>query len=96
MKKSILASMILAGSLGLAACSEPARDESAEAANAVATDVEMTTDEALSDIDAATDNALANVEAAADEAGATLENGADATVDAAGNALVEAGEEVKN
>ena len=85
MKKSILASMILAGSLGLVACTDNAQNESAEAANAVATDVETTTDEALNSIDAAANDALANVEAAA-------ENAADAT----GNALVEAGEEVKN
>lgn len=96
MKKSILASMILAGSLGLVACSDNAQNESAEAANAVSTDVETTTDEAIGSIDAATDNALADVEAAAENAGATLENGAEAAADATGNALIEAGEEVKN
>jgi ABC-type glycerol-3-phosphate transport system substrate-binding protein len=96
MKKSIVVSMMLAASLGVAACSETAQDESAEAANAVATDVETTTEEAVDSIDAATDNALDATAAAADNAGDAVANGAAAAANATGDALIEAGEEVKN
>ena len=48
----------LVAALGVAACSEKAQDESAEAANAIAADADATTDKAVNDIDAASDEAF--------------------------------------
>ena len=82
MKKAIFASLALAAGLALAACSEKAQDETAEAANAVATDVETTTEEAVNDIDAATDDALSGAENSMDNAADATENAADNATDA--------------
>ena len=77
MNKAIFASLALAAGLTLAACSEKAQDETAEAANAVATDVETTTDEAVNDIEAATNDALSSAENTMDNGGAAVDNAAD-------------------
>ena len=102
--KAILAA---AATLGLAACSPAARDETAEAGNAIAADASATTANAVSDVDAATDRALdsagasmdnagASMEAGAERTGAAIENGADRAADATGRTLRDAGNAVED
>lgn len=109
MKKLIVPAPLLAlgAALALAACSQNAQNESAEAGNALAADTEATTANAVTDVDAATDNALGSAEREADQAGASIENatddagaaianGADAVADATGNTLSRAGAALKD
>lgn len=95
MKKAFMLTAAAAAALGLAACSDNAQDETAEAANAIATDVSTTTGEAVDDLDAATGSALGSAEAGIDQAGQSIENGADATGRAIGNTTAEAGREME-
>ncbi|PTQ10937.1 hypothetical protein CLG96_11200 [Sphingomonas oleivorans] len=76
MKKTVALSLVLAASLGLAACSKPAAENAVDA-NAAAADLNATADETLGDVNAAIDNA----------ADAALDNAAAATADNAANAL---------
>ncbi len=95
MKKAFILATTAAAALGLAACSENAQDQTAQAANAVASDVETTTGEAVDDLDAATDSALGSAERGLDEMGESIENGADATGRAVGNTTAAAGREMQ-
>ena len=94
MKKFAL-SIAAVAALGLAACTQNAQNETAEAGNAIAADANATMGEAIDDIDTATDNALGAAEATADQAGQSIENGADAVGAAASNATAEAGQELE-
>lgn len=91
MKKIAAVSMLAAAALGLAACSDKAQNEAAEAANAVGTDIENTADAAVDTVD----NALDGAGNAMDNAGEATENAAEGAANATGNALTEAGNEVK-
>lgn len=90
MKRALLPLAAVAA-LGLAACSDKAQNESAEAANAIGADVNATMGEAVKDVESATDSALGTAENAADGLGNTLGEGADRV----GNAADAAGEELK-
>jgi len=95
MKKAFILATTAAAALGLAACSDNAQQESAEAANAIAADTEATMGEAADDLEAATDSALGSAEAGIDQAGQSIENGADATGRAIGNTTAAAGRELE-
>src|SRR5690242_1364021 len=73
---------------GLSACSQKAQDETSEADNTTAADMDATTSAAVNDVDSATDNALGAAANSMDAAGNSLDNAA-ADVgngfDAAGN-----------
>ncbi|MCC2979899.1 MULTISPECIES: hypothetical protein [unclassified Sphingomonas] len=97
----------LATAAALGACSPKAQNETAEAANAVGSDVSATTENAVDDVDAATDEALGSAEATLDNAGAKAERGADRAgnaisnsadraADATGEALTDAGNSLKD
>lgn len=75
MRKALLPLAAIAA-LGLAACSDNAKNETAEAGNAIAADANATMGEAASDVEAATDGALTSAENAADRAGAAIGEGA--------------------
>ncbi|WP_137899119.1 hypothetical protein [Sphingomonas sp. 2SG] len=84
--------LILAAPLavGLAACSQNAQNETADAANAIAADTEATTRNAVSDVDVATDRAFGSAERHIDNAGDHLDNAAahaDDRLDRAGDAI---------
>ncbi|MBR0553385.1 hypothetical protein [Stakelama marina] len=96
MKKAILVSMTAAAALGLAACSDHAQNESAEAANAMAADTSATMSNAVGDLDAASDQAFGAAENAADQAGDAIENGADTAKTQTGQALENAGEDMQH
>jgi len=87
---------VLAGAATLAACTSTTKNETAEAANAMATDMNATASAAVNSIDAATDNAMADVSNAADAAGNKIETAADKMKAAAGNAMTDAGNTMKN
>ena len=89
MKRALLPLAAIAA-LGLAACSEQAQNETAEAANAIGADANATMGEAVQDVEAATDRALGAAENAADDLG----NAIDAGADKAGNAVEAAGDEL--
>lgn len=72
MKRAILP-LALVASLGLAACSERAQNETAEAADTVAADVNATMGDAMNDVQAATDAAFGAAENGLDAAGNTIE-----------------------
>lgn len=82
MKKALLPLAAVAA-LGLAACSDKAQNETAEAAEAIGADVNATMGEAADDVEAATDGALSTAENAADRAGAAISEGADRVGNAA-------------
>ena len=89
--KKILLPLAAVATLGLAACSDNAQNETAEAAEAVGADVNATMGEAAADVEAATEGAIDSAENAADRAGAAIESGADR----AGNAADAAGDELE-
>ena len=89
MKRALLPLTAIAA-LGLAACSEQAQNETAEAANAIGADANATMGEAVQDVEAATDRALGAAENAADDLGNAIDSGADK----AGNAVEAAGDEL--
>lgn len=88
--KRVLLPLAAIAALGLAACSEQAQNETAEAANAIGADANATMGEAAQDVEAATDSALGAAENAADSLGNTIESGADRV----GNAADAAGDEL--
>lgn len=83
--KRITTTILLATAAALAACSPTAQNESAEAANAIGSDVRATTSNAINDVDAATDQALGSAETKLDNAGVDLQRGADRAGAAIGN-----------
>ncbi len=105
--RTLATATILAAATALVACSPSARNESAEAANVIGTDVSTTTRNAIDDVDAATDRALGSaersldnagqdIERGADRAGAAIDNTADRARDDAGEALIDAGNELQD
>ena len=66
MKKIVTVAMIAAFAT-LAACTSTAKNETAEAANAIVADVNATAAAGINSIDAATDNAMDSISNAADE-----------------------------
>ena len=97
----------LAAAAALGACSPQAQNETSEAADAIGADISATTENAVNDVDAATDQALGSAEASLDNAGARAERGAERTgaaisnsadraADATGNAMVDAGNELRD
>src|SRR3546814_12415461 len=66
--------MAAEATLGLGACSGRAQDEIAMDTNAAVTDMEATTDEALTDVNAAATDAMNAADAALDNAGEAVEN----------------------
>ncbi|WP_448500975.1 hypothetical protein [Sphingomonas sp.] len=95
MKKSTLLPLALVAAFGLAACSENAQNETSEAADAVAADMNSTMSEAAADVDAATDSALQSAENAIDRTGQSIENGADRAAAESAEARREAGRELE-
>lgn len=105
--KRIATTALIATAAMLAACSQNAQDQTAQAGNAVGADISATTSNAVSDVDAATDSALGsaeatfdnagtNIERGADRAGQSIENGTDRAAHAAGEALTDAGNSLKH
>lgn len=86
--------LLAALALSLAACSKPAQDNAAQAADTVAADANATVAEAIKDTDAATDDALGAAEARIDNAGAVIGNRADRVADKTGAALKDVGNEI--
>ena len=72
--KRVLLPLAAIAALGLAACSEQAKNETADPANAIAADANATMSEAAQDVEAATDSALGAAENAAD-GGESRKNG---------------------
>lgn len=95
MKKSTLLPLALMGALSLAACGENARNETGEAADAIAADANSTMHEAARDVEAATDSALQSAENAIDRTGQAFENGADRAEAESAEARRAAGEELE-
>ncbi len=106
MKKLILLPLA-AAAFSIGACSQKAQNETGEAADAVAADVNATMGEAVTDVKTAGDRAFGAAENAADRAGDKIENATDragaaidrgaAKVDAATqNAQRETGEALEN
>ncbi|WP_447728708.1 hypothetical protein [Sphingomonas koreensis] len=89
--KRVLLPLAAIATLGLAACSDKAKNEAAEAANAIGADVNATMSAAEEDVKAATDSALGDAENAADSIGNTVSEGADKV----GNAVEAAHGELK-
>ncbi|HEY0624395.1 hypothetical protein [Sphingomonas sp.] len=89
--KRVALSFAAVAALGLAACSEKAQNETAEAANAIGADANATMGEAVQDVQSATESALGTAENAADSIGNTVSEGADKV----GNAVEAAGDELK-
>lgn len=105
MKKLLLLPLAVA-TISIGACSQKAQNETGEAADAVASDVNATMGEAVSDVQKAGDRAFGAAENAADHAGDKIENATDragAAIDrgaakadaAADNAQRNAGEELE-
>lgn len=88
--KRILLPLAAVAALGVAACSDNAQNETAEAGEAIGADVNATMGEAAQDVEAATDSALGSAENAADATGAAISEAASDTgnaVDAAEDGL---------
>ena len=95
MKTSIKASFVLAAALGLAACSDKAQNEAAEAANAIGGDVQSTIDNAAADVANVSVDAVGAAENVADATGAAAANTAAKAKDATANVLDKAGDKLK-
>jgi predicted small lipoprotein YifL len=95
MKKTIALAAVLAASMALTACGKKAADETAEAANAVMSDVNATATDAMNTVDAATDNAMGAVANTADAAGNKIESAADKMKAATGDAMSTAGNKME-
>lgn len=104
--KFLATAATFATAVALSACSPNAQKETSEAADAVGADISATTENAVNDVDRATDEALGSAEATldnagdraeagADRAGAAMERGADRAADATGNAMIDAGREIR-
>lgn len=89
--KRVLLPLAAVAALGLAACSDKAKNEAAEAANAIGADMNATASEAEADIKAATEGALGDAQNTADSVGNTIGEGADKV----GNAVEAAHGELK-
>lgn len=89
--KRVLLPLAAVAALGLAACSDKAKNEAAEAANAIGADMNATASEAEADIKAATEGALGDAQNTADSVGNTISEGADKV----GNAVEAAHGELK-
>ncbi|MBX3592892.1 hypothetical protein [Sphingomonas sp.] len=87
--KRVLLPLAAVAALGLAACSEKAQNETAEAAEAVGADANATMTEAANDVESATDRALGSAENAIDRAGNAIDSGADKVDNAADAAETE-------
>ncbi|MFL9839438.1 hypothetical protein ABS767_00560 [Sphingomonas sp. ST-64] len=90
--KRVFLPLAAVAALGLAACSDKAQNETAEAAEAIGADANATMSEAADDVETATDSALGAAENAADSTGAAIEQGADNV----GNAADAAEDELDN
>ena len=99
--------LAIAAAIALSACSQNARDQSAQAGNAIAADVSATTDNTAVDMGSAgiavtngtadtLSNTGENIEATADKLGSAISNGADKAADATGNVLEQAGKKLKD
>ncbi len=93
--KRIATVALIATAAALAACSPSAQNETAEAGNAIGSDISATTENAINDVDAATDSALGSAEATMDNAGQSIENSTDRAAAATGEALTDAGNAMK-
>jgi hypothetical protein len=89
--KRVLLPLAAVAALGLTACSDKAKNEAAEAANAIGADANATMGEAAQDVQSATESALGTAENAADSVGNTVSEGADKV----GNAVEAAHGELK-
>ena len=79
MKNLIRYALLATASIGVAACSPTAQNETAEAAEAITADANATMSEAVKDTEAAADQAFGAAENAIDSAGVKIGNVADAT-----------------
>ncbi|KAI1692903.1 hypothetical protein DdX_20977 [Ditylenchus destructor] len=89
--KRVLLPLAAVAALGLAACSDKAKNEAAEAANAIGADVQRHHVRREQDVKAATEGALGTAENTADSIGNTISEGADKV----GNAVEAAHGELK-
>ena len=80
--KKIALTIAAVATLGLAACNNTADDATVNDANAV-TEMDATTDEALTDVNAAATDAMNAADVALDNAGAAVDNAAGAVENAA-------------
>jgi len=90
MPKMIMIAAIGLAVAGLSACSQKAQDQTSEAINTSAADMDETMGAAVNDVDAATDNALGAAANSMDAAGNHLGNAAGDVgngFDAAGNEI---------
>ncbi|OYY66019.1 hypothetical protein [Sphingomonas sp. 28-62-11] len=85
MKTLTTIALMAAATIGLAACSPTAQNETAEAAEAITADANATMGEAINDTEAAADQAFGAAENAIDRAGQKIGN----VADAAGNEIEE-------
>jgi len=95
MKKLLAVVVIVVGTVGIAACSPTAQNETVEAGQAIAADANATMNEAISDVDAATDKALGAAQARIDNASDAISNATDKARDHVGNTLESAGAAIK-
>ncbi|MEO5492478.1 MAG: hypothetical protein ABIR08_00450 [Sphingomonas sp.] len=84
--------LALVATLGLAACSQKAQDETATAANTMSADANATMAKAANDVDAAADKAFGAAENGMDKVGNTV----DRTKDKTGAALKDVGNEIED
>lgn len=87
-----LITLALVSTLGLAACSQKAQDETATAANTMSADANATMAKAASDVDAAADKAFGAAENGMDKVG----NAATDARNKAGAALKDVGNEIQD
>jgi hypothetical protein len=92
MKKTFV--LLFAASVSLAACSQRAQDESAQAVDTTAADANATMRTAANSTEAAADKAFGSAEATLDNAGDAIGNAADKAKDKTGQALKDAGNTV--
>ncbi|OYX37691.1 MULTISPECIES: hypothetical protein [unclassified Sphingomonas] len=85
MKTLTTIALMAAATIGLAACSPTAQNETAEAAEAITADANATMGEAINDTEAAADQVFGAAENAIDRAGQKIGN----VADAAGNEIEE-------
>ena len=99
MKKTIALVTVLAATMSLAACSPKAANETAEAGNAMMSDMNATTADAMNTVDAATDNAMGAIGNATENATGAIANTADTAADkmkaATGDAMSAAGNKME-
>lgn len=96
MKITAAIPLALAATLGLAACTPAAQNETAEAVDTVAADANATTTEAIEDTDAATAQTLGEGESRLDNAAAVIGNGIDRAKDKTGKAMEDLGNDIQD